>query len=476
MLTMGALSALAFGSTQEAAAQGGPPEASWRSAEARLVRRLTYGVTQSEVQRAKSLGFTRYLESQLNYGQIDDHICEDAVARLFPALGLSAKQLYSRDMYDLMTQLGCSTLYRAIYSKRQLYQRMVEFWTDHFNIDYTKDNLTWLKVVDDREVIRRYALTTFPQLLKASAHSPAMMVFLDNFNSFPDHPNINYARELMELHTLSVTGGYTGADIREVAKCFTGWTLNGDQGSPNFGKFFYAPWMHAEGSKTVLGQTIGSSGSREGDKVLDLLLAHPSTAHFISFKMARFLLQYDPPEALVQNVAAVYLRTGGDIKAMIRAILTRTNLTAAPAKYKRPFHLAVSAIRALAPTVSSIRETWEWRLYLLGQRPFEWTPPDGYPDKLEFWAGSILPRWNFVFELANNQIGGVRTDLTRLVPSTLRSGTQVVDKINQLLFAGEMGAADKAAILRYLGPSPSGIAKIRGAISMALASPSFQWY
>ncbi|HRF60902.1 MAG TPA: DUF1800 domain-containing protein [Fimbriimonadaceae bacterium] len=461
-------------SAQEADIQsgGGNP---WRSVENRLVRRITMGITQEDAATAKRLGFSAYLEQQLNHTRIDDSVCERYVASRYPAVNASIAQLDNMDSWRVWQQLGAATVYRSVFSKRQLYQRMVEFWTDHFNIDIDKVGPA-LKVVDDREVIRKYALDTFPKLLRASAKSTAMLYFLDNTNSYVGHPNINYARELEELHTMGVNGGYTPRDIREVARCFTGWMMEWDKNSPNYGNFVFNEWAHDFDEKTVLGHRIPAGrGIQDGEQVLEILLNHPSTAKFIARKMARWLLMYEPSESLVNSVAGVFTRSRGDIKAMIRAILTRTNVSRQPAKLKRPYHFAVSALRSLKPTVRSLEQLHDWRLYVLGQRPFNWSPPDGYPDNVEFWVGALLPRWNFAGSLMNDEVDGVQVNVRTLF-SGLRTATQVVEKINQMLFGGEMPTNEKATLTTYLGARATDPVRQRAAIAMALSGPGFQCY
>ena len=195
---------------------------------------------------------------------------------------------------------------------------MVEFWTDHFNISVQKGDCWFLKIVDDREVIREHALGNFRELLGASAHSPAMLVYLDNQENHKDAPNENYARELMELHTLGLSGGYTQSDVMELARCLTGWRVK-----EHFwkGKLKFEPDFHAPGPKTVLGHTIQPGGETELEQVLDILANHPSTARTIATKLARRFLADDPPPGIVDKASLVFQETSGDIKAVLRVII-----------------------------------------------------------------------------------------------------------------------------------------------------------
>jgi hypothetical protein len=234
-----------------------PPPPATGDSLLRLVRRVTNGVTEEELARAKALGYHGYLEYQLKPSAIDDGAVESFVSAKYPELAMDGTGLYALDQNLLWRELIEATLYRAAFSKRQLYERMVEFWTDHLNIYYPKVN--YLKLLDDRDVVRKHALGTFPDLLRASAHSPAMLEYLDNTRSRGTNSNQNYARELMELHSLGVNGGYTQTDVEQVTKCLTGWTLQGR------GVFRFDPTGHDYTAKTVLGTTIATQPSGSAD-------------------------------------------------------------------------------------------------------------------------------------------------------------------------------------------------------------------
>ena len=258
LLTGGVFASALLLAEREAQSQSPPapldPTASWKNLELRLARRITMGLTQSDAQAAVKLGYKGYLEKQLNAPASDDAELEKHIAQTYPALSMTYPQI--RDFVDngkgdAQKQLFEATVLRSATSHRQLLQRMVEFWTDHFNIDIEK--VHEIKILDDREVIRPNALGKFPALLAASGKSPAMLDYLDNASSRKEHPNQNYARELMELHTLGVDGGYTQQDVVEVARCFTGWTRNYDPKSPDRGKFVFNPKWHDDGEKNGFG-------------------------------------------------------------------------------------------------------------------------------------------------------------------------------------------------------------------------------
>jgi uncharacterized protein (DUF1800 family) len=448
------------------------PASGWNSATLRLVNRITMGVTAEELTRAKRMGYAGYLEYQLNPERIDDGAVEAFVATKYPLLAQTPAELYQVAQDVVRAQLADAALYRAAFSKRQLFERMVELWTDHFNIYVPK--VGYLKIADDRDVIRKHALGKFPALLSASAHSPAMLAYLDNTLSRRTSPNQNYAREIMELHSMGVDGGYTQQDVAELARCFSGWSLAGR------GEFAFIPGNHDYGAKTVLGRTIpamastaGAAGIQDGETMLTVLATHPSTARFISRKIAQWLLRYDPSPALVTRVADVYTSTGGDIKAMIRAILTPEELMDAPAKYKRPFHLAASALRVTAPTVNNVTGLTR-QLTTMGHPVFNWDPADGFPDSLEFWAGNLLPRWNFAGFLANSNNADLRVDIAPL--TRVATAEAIVSQMDTAYFGGKMTTRMREQLLAYLRPAPTSATRVRETVALALSSSSFQWY
>ncbi len=438
----------------------------------RLVRRVTHGITAEDVKRAKQLGFTRYLEEQLNYTKINDSAVESYVSTTFPMLAYDHTQLYNLDQRMVFDQLTRGTFYRAVYSKRQLYERMVEFWSDHFNILW--DKIQYLQIPDQREVIRKHALGKFPDMLRASAHSPAMLAYLDNTLSRVNRVNQNYAREICELHTLGVDGGYTQQDVEEATRILTGWTLR------NRGEFYFDPNGHDFGAKTFMGRafpaqpsSVGVAAIAEGEQLLTFLVTHPSTAKYIATKMTRWMLSYDPPAAVVDAAAAEYTRTGGDIKAMLRKILTPANLMAAPAKFKRPNHLIVSTVRSLKPNVTNqARLAFNYAQYL-GMPYFQWDDPDGYPDRVDFWAGTIILRWNYANYIATNT-SDARVDVARF--RTVDTPDGICTAISTHLFGGEMPATLRQQLTTYLSAAALTEARVRDALALAVSSSAFMYY
>lgn len=459
---------------ESAARAAGPELGRPPSRNLALVRHITCGLTEAEVNRVNQLGFAGYLEYQLNYEAIDDSALDQRLST-YSTLFMEPWQLYEVEEGRIISELTEATILRSVFSQRQLFQRMVEFWTDHFNIDITNGEDRYLKTIDDREVIRRHALGRFPELLRASAHSPAMLYYLDNYSSIAGNPNENYARELLELHTLGVDGGYTQEDVVEVARCFTGWTYYARGSGKERGKFLFRAGNHDNEPKVVLGHEIPPNGGyNDGLMVLDILAQHPSTARFIAYKLCRWLWSHEPPPWLVDRVAATYTATDGDIRAMVRSVFLSDPFSSIPSKYKRPYHLMVSGLRATGAAISS---SMSLRQHLLaaGQHPFYWGPPDGYPDHIDHWVGLILPRWSFGAALLNGNIRGASVDIGAFLQGA-NTADDIVARIDAALFGGEMPPAEKERIRQYLLPDPPPPLRKRDSLGLAIGSPGYQWY
>jgi len=414
----------------------------------------------------------------------------------------------------LIAELNASRILRAVYSERQLQEVMVNFWTNHFNVYAQKGADRWFLTSYDRDVIRPNALGNFRDLLGATAKSPAMLFYLDNFQSATPNAqtnrrqlrrqmndsdgagsmrpgglfgarrmrnaeararrqaamqqaqtqqgqiqtgqvqrpaqqrmrrgiNENYARELMELHTLGVEGGYTQKDVQEVARAFTGWTIFAPRGRGLYGDdaaaesragtFLFNPRMHDPGEKTVLGQKISGGGMDEGEKVLDLLVAHPSTAKFIATKLCRFFVADEPSPALVSRVSEAFHKSNGDIKTTLRAIFYSPEFNSAEArrgKIKTPFELAASAIRTLGAETDARPALAQW-IGKMGEPLYGYQAPTGYPDAADYWVntGALLERLNFSLALVSNRIPGTRVDLSRFVGAEATSSRAVDQKL-----------------------------------------------
>jgi len=448
----------------------------WTRSPLRLARRITFGLTPAETQRALKLGYKGYLEYQLNHAALDDAALETVVATNWPMVNQASAALVQANQGTIQQQLTDATIYRQATSPKQLLERMVEFWNDHFTIYFTK--VGYLQVADHRDVIRKNALGNFGTLLKASAHSPAMLAYLDNNVNRVGAPNQNYGREIMELHSLGVNGGYTQNDVAELSRCLTGWTLNAQ------GAFTFNAALHDFNAKTVLGTTIparaanSGQGQQDMEQMLDVLIAHPSTATFIATKLLKSFLRPDPSAAQVAAVANAYTRTGGDIKAMLRVVLTESWLVAAPARYKRPYHLMLSALRGsgavIAPTATNL-STPRALLTAMGHVMFDWETPDGYPDRTEYWAGNVLPRWNSLSTIASAATGQVVVSDTTFTRFGATSAA-ILETIDTMAFGGEMSQTTRDELATYLTAGTINATRIRETLALALSSSAFQWY
>ena len=431
------------------------------------LNRLTFGVRPGDYTRVQALGATgeealaAFLDEQLAPEKIDDHWCAQQVRR-FETLGESAGELFEYQEKLLLNEMMRASVLRAALSERQLYEVMVQFWSDHFNIDPSKGDCKWLKTADDREVVRKHALGKFPDMLRASALSPAMLWYLDgrvNRSHDPsEKPNENYARELMELHTLGVRGGYTQHDVMEVARCLTGWTVRSKQFLNNGGVEFRKQF-HDDGAKVVLGHAIPAGlGAADLDRVLDIVAYHPATARYLATKLCRRFIDEDAPAAAIDTVARAFEQSRGDIQDTLRALFRTTAFRdTRGTKFKRPFHFVASALRATDADTDVAPAVIEY-LLRMGHAPFNYPTPDGYPEEASPWMGTLLWRWNFAVALGSNQIKGTRVDLVALKKA----------------FGGEL-----ALMAHFLGRSPTqeereAYHESGAGLALLLGSPGFQ--
>ena len=459
---------------------GDLPAVAWTPLDARdflALNRLTFGPRVEERARFAEIGLQAYIEEQLAFDSIDDFDCQ-ILLNPFKTIRMSADEIEGVtnqlfDGYDRerpAAELRQATLLRQIYSKRQLYEIMVEFWSDHFNIFIEKEPCFYLKPVDDREVIRKHALGSFRDLVWASAHSPAMLVYLDNHVNEKSHPNENYARELMELHTLGVDGGYTQQDVMELARCLTGWTVK-----EHFwlGDFVFNQDFHDTGVKNVLGVAIQPSGVKEAEQVIELLVAHPSTARFIATKITRRFITDDPPQVIIEKAARTFLDTGGDIQSVLRVILL-DGLTLAGPKYKRPANFITSALRLTNAHTDAALHDYFIRM---GQPYFGLPTPDGYPDVSAPWQNNLMPRWQFAFELMRDEIAGTKNNLTRLLDVASTGILEDdVDALTSLLLGSPLERLARDELIdSVLSADASPEETLQVLAAGILASPAFQW-
>ena len=386
--------------------------------------RLAFGPRPGDIAHIDQIGVDAWIEEQLAPDQLDDRDVMrriNAIDSLQDTLTQPAVALASETKRDILADLQQITLLRAVYSPRQLYELTVDFWSNHFNIYFGKGTDAYLKPIDDREVIRPHAFGKFRDLIGASAHSPAMLIFLDNQTNVKGKPNENYARELMELHTLGVDGGYTQRDVQEVARAFTAWSVKpakkdvpADQQAEGAGLFIFRPRQHDDDIKTILGADFpANGGEQDGERVLDMLAAHPSCATFISLKLARRFVADQPPASVVVQGAGAFTKSGGDIKATLGAILHSEEFRQSLGqKIKRPLELVASALRGVDAETDGGKPLLQ-AMRVMGQPLFLWAAPNGYPDVQGAWLGAstMLARWNFGVALANNALKGTRIDM-----------------------------------------------------------------
>ena len=434
----------------------------------------------------------------------------------------------------LTGELQMSRILRAVYSERQLQEVMVDFWTNHFNVYAAKGADRWLLISYDRDTIRPHTLGKFYDLLLADAQSPAMLFYLDNVQSVspnaqlprpaaarlplaglgvPGNPqqqppqaqrqrrgiNENYARELMELHTLGVDGGYTQKDVQEVARCFTGWTIIAPRGAGAAaqalmngpmaemarnrpGTFIFRPGVHDNGEKMVLGHKIPAGGGvKDGLMVLDILAHHPSTAKFIATKLVRRFVADEPPAALVDRVAQTFTRTDGDIREVLRTIFSSPEFNsqeAYRAKVKRPFELAISAVRTVGAETNGGPQFHQW-IQRMGQPLYGFQTPNGYSDVAENWVntGALLERMNFALALVSNRIPGTRVDLSKLMsdakPGASIDKAKLLDRLVGVIVGGAISEKTRDTLLKQMGdqitvPNPP---RVQVASNTAPANP-----
>jgi len=425
----------------------------------------------------------------------------------------------------VVEELAMAKMARAIYSQRQLQQVMDDFWFNHFNVFAGKGEDRYYLTSYERDVIQPHAMGRFKDLVTATAKSPAMLFYLDNFLSadplaaqrlahervmrqqrrggFGRYPrnspqaqaankkkqgrglNENYGRELMELHTLGVDGGYTQKDVTEVARAFTGWTIEKPRENP---QFKFDDRIHDPDPKVVLGKKIHAGGMKDGEQVIEMLAKHTSTAKFVCTKLARRFVSDNPPPSLVARMADRFKSSEGDIRAVMRTMIYSPEFwsrDAYRAKIKTPFEFVASTVRALGSDVDGTMPLVQW-VGRIGQPLYQCQPPTGYSDKSEAWvnAGALLNRLNFSLALAGNKVRGSRTDASALLgPSSATDGKQILDRAVQLFLGGHAGPATIETLQKQLEDpqvmqarlddpaKPADLAVITG---LVLGAPEFQ--
>jgi uncharacterized protein (DUF1800 family) len=483
------------------------------------MNRLAYGPRPGDVERIRQMGLEKWIEQQLHPESIDDQALAERLER-YPTLKMSSKQLLEEfprpqqaakqqgitkeqaqeqlkskqetaesqiivtgnDNLDkaqqqlakiqgpnrIIAELSMAKVDRAIYSDRQLEAVMEDFWFNHFNVFANKGDDKWLLTSYERDTIRPHTMGKFQDLLMATAKSPAMLFFLDNYLSAdpaavarleeernmrrryqgafaggsmptpgtfrgpatgptpttatvvtkkPERGlNENYGREVMELHTVGVDGGYTQQDVIQMAQCLTGWTIHEPRQDP---QFFFDEKIHAEGKKIVMGRTFNYGGEKDGEEALKMLANRPATAKFISTELARHFVSDNPPTALVERMTKSFESSNGDIRTVLKTMIYAPEFwskDAYRAKVKTPFELVASTARALNAEVTITLPLAQW-VGRMGEPLYLCQPPTGYSDKSETWVntGALLSRLNFALAFAGDKMGGATVDLKSML-------------------------------------------------------------
>ena len=472
----------------EAGASAFQPASAPRDPVAHVISRLTFGATPALYDYVSAIGVDAFINEQLSPETIAD---DETEARLqqFPMLTQRAGEIAQENQGmrgAVLSQLFGGWITRALYSERQLYERVVHFWSDHFSVYINKNPVFYFKFDDDRLAIRPHAMGRFRELLGADARSAAMLIYLDNAQSRAEAPNENYARELMELHTLGVNGGYTEQDVIEVARCFTGWSLvplrnrarlrvNGEPGD-----FAFIPQFHDNGAKTVLGETIDAGGIEDGEQALDLLARDPSTARFIATKLARRFVSDSPPETLVDHCASVFSATNGDITATLRQLFDADEFWNAPPKFKRPFEYVIGEMRALDYQIGENR-FFQRRLIgsleAMGHIPFSWPAPNGYPDVGAYWMNNMLPRWNYAIAAVQpNRQGGPNYESLQGLIAASGSTDDALAVVARYLYGRDLLDEERQVIASFASDQAGSEGeRFIAVLALLISAPAFQF-
>ena len=495
------------------------------------LNRLAFGPRPGDVDKLVKDGVDVWIDQQLHPDAIPDRAVEARLEQM-PTLKMTNADMMSkyyrpivearrakkegeaedpamrREMQqqnrEVIGSLNAQRILRAAESERQLNEVMADFWLNHFNVFAGKGIDRFLLTTYERDTIRPHMWGRFEDLLMATAKAPAMLFYLDNaLSSAPPENrsrfaqraiemrrpemakkgglNENYAREIMELHTLGVDAGYTQKDVTELARVLTGWTIDRQTGT-----FIFRPMLHDAGEKTVLGVRFPAGGGMdEGEKMIHILAHHPATAHHIAYKLAQRLVADDPPKALVDRVAKRFLETDGDLRETVKAVINSPEFwdpAVVNAKVKSPFEYVISAIRATNATIDDPLPIAR-ALQQAGEPLYGAQPPTGYSDRADAWVntGALMNRLNFALALAANKMPGVHTDVVSLIPTEAASEPErSVDALAAALTGGDLTADTrktiKSRILDRKAPAedPWDNTQLPMIAGLILGSPEFQ--
>lgn len=472
------------------AADGVPVGELSRRAAVHALNRLGFGPRPGDIDRVLARGVEPWIDDQLNPGPdgMDFRLAG------FRTLGYTTAQVvaaYNADngsLGPIQREYDTAVFIRAVHSDNQLQEALAHFWFNHFNV-YRRDGFVRLsQMAYDRDAIRPNVLGTFAGLLRATAHHPAMMDYLDNAeNRAPvvvngvlrAGINENYARELMELHTVGVDAGYDQDHVYELARALTGWGIDNRGGN---GGFLFRANQHDRGAKRLFdldlpANAAGDDGKSDGDKAIATYSVHPKTAQFISYKLAVRFVSDDPSPDLVAKGASTFLDTGGSIRDVVRTLVASKEFWAeafSPTKYSTPYEFTIRSLRAVNATVTDSRDL-NARLVSMGMELFNCIPPTGWEDRGADWlnASSHLQRMNFALALTTDPMGGVSIDLRPLVEGVdATNPAAVAGSVNRHIFGGRLSQASLEAASRI---APRGGAPVVNRVmGVLLAGPDFQ--
>jgi uncharacterized protein (DUF1800 family) len=451
--------------------------------------RLGFGPSPGDIRQVLSKGLQRYIEEQLEPTPDPDVQQRLQGLRTLAYPISQVLTLYRADqgaIGPIVDEFMTAKVIRAVHSRNQLEEVLVDFWFNHFNVNLNDGFVRYSIMAYERDAIRPHVLGRFRDLLGAVAAHPTMLFYLDNYLSTASRVvngklvqglNENYGRELLELHTLGVDAGYTQEHVFDAARCFTGWGIDN---TGTTGGFLYRAGNHDTAAKSVFGLNLPAGGGRDdGEKLLDYLAAHPATAHFISKKLARRFVADDPPASLVDKMAATFLSSGGDTRQVLRTMIGSTEFWAeafGSGKPRTPYEFTFAALRAADVQVNAARGVTA-ALSAMGMPLFQCIPPTGYSNRGVDWLNpsSQLARMNFALDLAAGAVAGVTVDaraMLRSASANPEDARSVASALDAEIFAKGLSGSTIGAIGRLVTGGPVSIA-VRG-LGLALASPEMQ--
>ncbi|MEM8709355.1 MAG: DUF1800 domain-containing protein [Planctomycetota bacterium] len=445
-----------------------------------LLARATFGYTPEEARRVEALGHDAWLAEQLRPAEVNDSELE-AKLKEWPWLARDARYIAENpdlDPEQMRAQFKGIRILRAVASRRQLHERAVEFWADHFSV-YV-GSLT--RIFDDRTRWRAHAFGSFFELLVAVTSSASMVFYLDNHTNTFTKPNENLAREILELHTLGADGPYTERDVREFARALTGWTFQYAYASAQFGSYWFDESMHDDGPKEILGIPFPAGGG-DGDvmAVLRHLASMPETADHVTRRMARWFLGESAPESVIARAKTVWSETDGDLREVLRTLLCEDSIAkvamAGSRKFRRPLEWLTAVYRGSTielPDVSELHAMSQ----RLGQSPFEWYSPDGFPDDRASWVGLVEPRWGAattIFRAPRSEGSPVIAALMKVVAQSPRSAW--AKELADHWTGGQLRGPDVREIQTYIDAFPPETppeSVLADACELLVTCPSYQ--